>query len=274
LRSSFPEHFINAGVAEQNMVGVAAGLAKSGFLPIVYGLGSFVPIRVLEQIKLDVCYEKLKVIFIGDGAGAVYTTLGVSHQTFEDMAVLRSLPNMHIFSPADAYELQWCYEQALNYDGPSYIRIGKSDLGNFHKDYRNVAKNGMTLLHQGNSNKPIIFATGSMVSVATKLIEEDFKDYSLYSVAQIKPLMESDFKFLEHNSSYLITIEEHNRVGGLGSTIAEITSTINPKKIVRVGTEDCFTKFCGSYQYAMKEHGLDKENVAVKLKEVAASLWN
>ena len=267
LRSKFPEHFINAGVAEQNMVGVAAGMAKGGFLPIVYGLGAFVPVRVLEQIKLDVCYEKLQVIFIGDGAGAVYTTLGVSHQTFEDVAALRAIPNIKIFSPADAFELEWCFLEALSYNGPSYIRIGKSDVAVFNKNKESIGHGGITLLNQGAKDKPIIFATGSMVSVAMTLASTELNNYTIFSISKIKPLEEKDFSFLQNYSSPIITIEEHNHIGGLGSAIAELTSSTTPKKILRIGANDCFTKHCGNYEYVMKEHGLDKESILSKIIE-------
>src|SRR5256714_8343690 len=117
-----PGQYLNAGVAEQNMVGVAAGLAKGGFRPVVYGLSAFVPIRVLEQIKLDVCYENLPVVFVGDGAGVVYGTLGASHQAGEDVAVLRAVPNLRILSPADAVEMAACMQLGLECDGPVYLR--------------------------------------------------------------------------------------------------------------------------------------------------------
>src|SRR5438876_867370 len=105
FRQACPGQYLNAGVAEQNMVGVAAGLAKGGFRPVVYGLSAFVPVRVLEQIKLDVCYESLPVLFIGDGAGVVYSTLGTSHQSTEDVAALRAVPHLGVLSPADAREM-------------------------------------------------------------------------------------------------------------------------------------------------------------------------
>src|SRR5437763_9767215 len=132
FRRVCPHQYINAGVAEQNMVGVAAGLAKGGLRPVVYGLSSFVPIRVLEQIKLDVCYEALPVIFIGDGAGVVYSTLGSSHQSTEDVAALRALPAMAILSPADDLEMTACMRLALAAERPVYLRVGKADLGRVH----------------------------------------------------------------------------------------------------------------------------------------------
>ena len=114
------------------MVGVAAGLAKGGLRPVVYGLASFVPMRVLEQIKLDVCYEKLPVVFIGDGAGLVYSHLGSSHQCTEDVAALRAVPGMAILSPADADEMSACLALALRGNRPVYVRMGKADLGAVH----------------------------------------------------------------------------------------------------------------------------------------------
>src|SRR5580698_10187744 len=113
IRRDCPDQYINAGVAEQHMVGLAAGLAKGGFRPIVYGLSAFVPVRVLEQIKLDVCYERLPVVFIGDGAGVVYGQLGTSHQSTEDIAALRALPHTAILSPADAHEMTACLKLAF-----------------------------------------------------------------------------------------------------------------------------------------------------------------
>lgn len=268
LRTEFPEHFINAGVAEQNMVGIAAGLAKGGFSPIVYGLGAFIPNRVLEQIKLSVCYENLKVIFVGDGAGAVYSTLGISHQTFEDIAVLRSIPNIRIFSPSDAKELEWCFEDALNYQGPSFIRVGKSDLADSHCEDAAVHASGLTRVKKGEKDKPIILATGSMVSVCSSVLDDDFDGVALYSVCKIKPLGEQDLAFLRDNSSFVVTVEEHNVHGGLGSIVAEIVTTYFPKKVVRIGVNDCFTKACGNYEYAMEEHGLSKNKIKVRFGEI------
>src|SRR3954447_5587675 len=132
FRRRCPAQYLNAGVAEQNMVGVAAGLAKGGLRPVVYGLSAFVPIRVLEQIKLDVCYEQLPVVFIGDGAGVVYSTLGTSHQSTEDLAALRALPHLAILSPADDLEMTACLRLAFASQGPVYVRMGKADLGRVH----------------------------------------------------------------------------------------------------------------------------------------------
>src|SRR5665648_679788 len=163
LRKTCPEKYINAGVAEQNMVGVAAGMAKAGLIPIVYGLASFIPIRVLEQIKLDICFENLHVILIGDGAGVVYSKLGVSHQSFEDIAAVRALPNLRVFSPCDKYEMKLCMEDAIAYQGPTYIRVGKSDMGSIHSSNDFSSAPGIHEIIKADNNIPVIMATGSMV---------------------------------------------------------------------------------------------------------------
>ena len=129
LRREHKKQYLNMGVAEQNMVGVASGLSRSGFRPLVYGLSSFIPVRVLEQIKIDVCHDNLPVIFLGDGAGFVYSHLGTSHQSTEDIAVTRAIPNLIIFSPADRFEMVSCLNLAYESQLPVYIRIGKSDIG-------------------------------------------------------------------------------------------------------------------------------------------------
>lgn len=270
LRKANPDRYINAGVAEQNMVGVAAGMAKAGLIPIVYGLSSFVPIRVLEQIKLDVCFENLRVIFIGDGAGVVYSTLGVSHQCFEDIAALRALPNMKILSPCDKQEMKICLEEAMNYNGPSYIRVGKCDVGNIHQDSSKVLKPGIHEIKKGSPGSPVILATGSMVKTAQDIIENTFKDFGLCSVSMIKPLSTQELMIFTGSANLVITLEEHSVFGGMGSAISEVISSSTPKRVVRLGIEDKFSDKCGTYEYLMQEHELNREGVIMKIKRALA----
>ena len=171
------------------MVGVAAGLSRLGYIPLVYGLSSFIPLRVYEQIKLDVVHDNLKVIFIGDGAGVVYSYLGTSHQSNEDIACLRALPNLNIFSPADSFEMRYCFDKALLTKGPSYIRIGKSDLGSVHKKF--ISKDSTNCIFKINNNKNSnisIIATGSMVKKALNVAK--VLNCSVYSAPKLKPINE------------------------------------------------------------------------------------
>lgn len=267
LRKTSPDKYINAGVAEQNMVGVAAGMAKSGLIPIVYGLAAFIPMRVLEQIKLDICFENLQVILIGDGAGVVYSKLGVSHQCSEDISALRALPNLRILSPSDKYEMKLCMDDSINYSGPTYIRVGKSDLGSIHSDANFAKAPGIHELIRPKANAPMILATGSMVKVAQGLIEKHFPGFGLCSVTMIKPMSTDSLLKAVGHAPQVITMEEHNVMGGLGSIVAEILSSRSPRRVLRLGIEDKFTDKCGTYEYLMKEHNLDSENLIRKINE-------
>lgn len=266
LRKENPDRYLNAGVAEQNMMGVAAGMAKTGLLPIVYGLAAFVPVRVLEQIKLDICFEKLQVILIGDGAGVVYSKLGVSHQSFEDIAALRALPNIRILSPSDKYEMKLCMENALAHQGPTYIRVGKCDMGPVHNSAEFAKSPGIHEVIKPKSSSPVIMATGSMVKIAQNLIEKSFPGFGLYSVVQIKPFDEKSFLNFTEDSNLIISLEEHSVYGGLGSVIAEVVTSNQPKKVLRLGIEDRFSDKCGTYDYLMVEHGLDEKSLIEKIK--------
>lgn len=265
LRKEAPDRFINAGVAEQNMVGVAAGLAKAGLLPIVYGLSAFVPVRVLEQIKLDFCYENLPGVFVGDGAGVVYSHLGTSHQSTEDIACLRPLPNLEIVSPADKFEMESCFNYAVSARKPVYLRVGKSDLGDVHSQVPSFQPGEMLQVCKGAGELSFV-ATGSMVSMALKLANNLFTNASVYSVPHIKPLNEESVLREFSQTKLLITFEEHSVYGGLGSLFAEILATQAKTRVIRLGVNDRFSMQCGSYQYLMQEHGLDFEALKGKIQ--------
>jgi transketolase len=259
FRRACPAQYLNAGVAEQNMVGVAAGLAKGGLRPLVYGLSSFVPIRVLEQIKLDVCYEELPVIFIGDGAGVVYSTLGSSHQSTEDVAVLRALPHMSILSPADAAEMTACMKLALSTTGPVYLRMGKADLGAVHPSVPEIQWGDLCRLRSGQGPLAWI-ATGSMVKPALEAARH-WPESSVWSAPSLKPLHADVVAEICRQHQAIIVLEEHSIHGGLGSAIAEIAAEYAPAWICRVGVADRFSRYCGSYQYLLTEHGLNTEAI-------------
>jgi transketolase len=265
LRRHRPQQFINAGVAEQNMVGVAAGLAKAGLRPIVYGLSAFVPIRVYEQVKLDVCYENLPVVFVGDGAGMVYGTLGASHQSCEDVAALRALPNLTIYSPADGPEMQSCFRAATASTGPVYLRMGKADLGDVHSSAPRLS-GGQPLCVTTGQGLALI-ATGSMVrtAVATAATAE-FAQASVWSVPCLKPIDENAITDICRRHEVIVVLEEHSTFGGLGSAVAEIAASHAPTWVCRIGAEDRFNEECGSYSHLMRSHGLDVEGVCRQIR--------
>jgi transketolase len=251
--------YINAGIAEQNMVGMAAGLARTGFRPFVYGLSAFVPVRVLEQIKLDVAHDDLPVVFLGDGAGFVYSHLGTSHQSTEDIACARALPQLTVLSPADRHEMTACMDLAYELNGPVYLRIGKSDRGDVHAQAVADFKAGQLLqVRSGRPDRPALIATGSMVRTALDIANR-YVDAAVWSVPSIKPLDGDALCSIAKASGGLVVLEEHSVIGGLGSAIAEIISESAPTRILRIGVSDKFSACCGTYEYLLREHGLDAE---------------
>jgi len=270
FRKACPAQYINCGVAEQNMVGVAAGLAKAGFRPIVYGLAAFVPVRVLEQIKIDVCYENLPVILIGDGAGLVYSHLGTSHQSTEDIACTRAIPELTVLSPADRFEMTACMELAMKLSAPVYLRMGKSDCGDVHSQALALSAGEAFKVRAGN-RKLALLATGSMVSKALAVCAEGL-DAEVWSIPGIKPLSVSTLTGIAAGVDGIVTLEEHSTLGGLGSCVTELLSLHGSVPVLRLGIEDRFSSRCGSWDYLLSEHGLDLESLSRKIQAFAQSL--
>jgi transketolase len=267
FRKHCPGQYINAGVAEQNMVGVAAGLAKAGFHPVVYGLSAFVPVRVLEQIKIDVCYEQLPVTFIGDGAGLVYSTLGTSHQSFEDIACLRAIPHLDILSPGDPAEMSGAMQFALGHEAPTYLRMGKADLGSIHVAAP-VMRRGQLIPVRTGTHPVGFVATGSMLKTALALADEI--DAAVWSAPWIKPLDEVGLAAMATGRSALVSFEEHSAAAGLGSALLEGLAESHPLPMLRIGIGERFSSTCGSHAHALREHGLDLEGVRARVIPFAA----
>jgi len=266
FRKACPDQYINCGIAEQNMVGVAAGLAKAGFKPIVYGLAAFVPIRVLEQIKIDVCYENLPVTFIGDGAGVVYAQLGTSHQSTEDIAALRAIPQLSIYSPADRFELTACMQDISTRQTPAYLRMGKADLGDMHPGSLDSWCHGDAVPLTNEAHSSLFIATGSGVKLAQK-VAVAIGGADIVSVPCIKPFPVDSIRRLAAGRQAIVTFEEHSIYGGLGGAVAETLMGSFVGAFVRVGIQDRFSTLCGNYAYLMESHGLSPDAVTEQIKK-------
>lgn len=271
FRKACPSQYINAGIAEQNMVGMAAGLARAGFRPFVYGLSAFIPIRVLEQIKLDVAHDKLPVVFIGDGAGFVYSHLGTSHQSTEDIACARAIPQLSVYSPADRFEVTACMDLAYDSKSPVYIRIGKSDRGDVHQKVCSMGDGSLLAVRSGTSEQICFIATGSLVRTARDIASSSYPGASVWSAPSIKPINTGQVAMLCKRTKTIAVLEEHSIFGGLGSVIAEIASEMAPTRVIRIGVQDRFSHYCGSYQYLLEEHGLDRKSIESRLLQSTAS---
>ena len=258
FRKRCPEQYINAGIAEQNMVGMAAGLARVGYRPFVYGLAAFIPIRTVEQIKLDIAHDDLPVVLLGDGAGFVYSHLGTSHQSTEDIACTRAIPGIEVLSPADRFEMTAAMNYAYAAHGPVYLRMGKSDRGDVHLGPTGSLKPGRLLkVRAGCADRPGLIATGSMVRAAVDVGQS--LDLQVWSAPVLKPLHADDVCAAARASNGLVTLEEHSVFGGLGAAVTEITSEHQPTRVLRIGVPDRFSEHCGTYEYLLREHGLDTD---------------
>lgn len=267
FRRECPDQYINAGIAEQNMVGMAAGLARAGFRPIVYGLSAFIPVRVLEQIKIDVAHDQLPVIFIGDGAGFVYSHLGTSHQSTEDIACTRAIPHLAIYSPADRFELTACLELAYHAHAPVYFRMGKADRGDVHRAIPAIAPGDLLEVKPGQAGGIAIIATGAMVRTALDISLAEQPGTTVWSAPFIKPINAMQVADICAQSRALVVMEEHSIYGGLGSLIAENATATTPRKILLIGVNDRFSHHCGSYDYLLQEHGLNRSAINTRIQD-------
>jgi transketolase len=267
FRRECPAQYINAGIAEQNMVGMAAGLARAGFRPFVYGLSAFIPVRVVEQIKLDVVHDKLPVILIGDGAGFVYSHLGTSHQSTEDIACTRAIPNLSVYSPADRFEVTACMEMAYQSKAPVYLRMGKSDRGDVHAALPQAKVGSLIQAKPGTTGDIAFIATGSLVRTAIDIAATGFPDATVWSAPFIKPIDTKQVTAICAQSQVVVVLEEHSVLGGLGSVITEIASEFALVRILRVGVQDRFSHHCGTYEYLLKEHGLDRLAIEQRIRD-------
>ena len=265
LRTRYPERFVNVGVAEQSMVGIAAGLCRVGFRPCIYGLAAFVPMRVLEQVKIDLCHGSLPVIMLGDGAGLVYSVLGASHQCGEDIACLRSLPNIAVYSPCDAHEFRACWSEARQAGHPSYLRIGKAHPEEIHSGPL-LGTGPVVVCEAADAQaRGVVVATGAMVRIGVQCAREH--GICCISVPRLKP---APLELIELLSGVqrIAVLEEHVSSGGLWSLLLEMLQSAGVTGRVSVepiGLRDAFTQTAGDHQHALSEHGLDDGQIADRL---------
>jgi transketolase len=265
------EQYFNAGMAEQNIVGVAAGLALTGKKVFVYSIVPFITLRCLEQIKDDVCYHNIDVTVVGIGGGFAYGNAGATHYSIEDVAVLRALPNMKIVCPATPYEAKTLTEEIIRLGGPAYIRLGRGKEDNLEKEYP-VKFGKAVVVHPGGD--VAIFASGPILSEAiraAKILEKEGISAEVINMHTIKPLNADVVRDRAKKRKMLCTLEEHNVIGGLGGAVAEIVSeTQDPRaQLHRFGVPDKWPERLGSQQYLRKQMGISGEAIAGKIRTLA-----
>lgn len=274
MKRDMPERFFMEGVSEQYIIGMAAGLAMEGFIPYVNTIATFLTRRCFDQLAIDVCLENLPVRLIATGGGTVYAPLGPTHLAFEDMAILRALPNMAIVAPVDELEMMRCMEASLDWPGPLYIRVGKGNEPIVTTPDTPFAI-GQALEMRPAGDVAIIstgIVTAKALSAANLLADHGIGT-GVTHMHTVKPLDEAAVRRLATTARLVVTVEEHTRVGGLGSAVAEIIAEEGlPGRLLRLGLADAFPTGYGSNDHLMELAGLQPHQIAARIAASLASL--
>jgi transketolase len=270
LRAQSPEQFINCGVAEQNMMGVAAGMGLSGLRPIVYTIAPFTTVRCLEQIKVGLAYHQSPVVIVGTGSGLSYASLGPTHHSLEDFAIFRAIPNLQVFAPWDAKSLRGCLQLALQYDGPSYIRIGKKGEPDLTGSHVIPGLDGGLTLQSGRDL--CILSVGTIseeASQATTALLNEGIQAELVLIHTVKPWPEALMRGLLGRFQNFVVVEEHARIGGFGEAFLSFAAMHGAKKkIVTLGTADKFMPVVGSQSFARQYFDIDAQTIVAAAKSL------
>lgn len=264
----FPNRFFNMGIAEQNLMGTAAGLAASGKIPFASTFAVFASGRAFEIIRNSICYPKLNVKVCATHAGITVGEDGASHQAIEDIAIMRSLPNMVVLNPADAVSTKALLKEIVEYEGPVYVRLGRAKVPVIYDDDVKITI-GKGMEVKGGNDITII-ATGIMVNEALKARKELLKEgitARVIDIHTIKPIDKEIIIKAGRETKGIVTVEEHSILGGLGSAVSEVLAENHPTLLKRVGINDTFGE-SGKPDELMKKYGLTAENIIAKAKEI------
>ena len=264
----FPLRFVNAGVAEQNMTGMAAGMALSGCVVFTYSIANFPTLRCLEQIRNDVCYHQANVKIISIGGGFSYGALGMTHHATEDIAIMRALPNMTVIAPGDPAEAAAATRAVGNWPGPCSLRLGRAGEPMAHQSEIDFQIGKAIQLRDGDDLT--LISTGGLlptaVAVADRLAQQEVSTRVL-SMHTIKPLDEEAVESATRETRAMATLEEHSIIGGLGGAVAEVLAELPSKgtPFTRIGLPSAFISRAGSSEYLREEAGLSIEAIVERL---------
>lgn len=259
----FPDRYLNAGVAEQNMTQVAAGLSMEGYNVFTYSIGNFPTLRCMEQIRYDVCYHQANVKVVAVGSGYAYGSQGVSHHTTEDLAMLRALPNMVLCAPGDPLEARAAAHYMVNRRGPGYVRLNKAGEATVHDPARPPALEPGRLLPVLEGSEVAVLVTGAMLGPVVAEVRASNRKWAVYSVPFVGGYLPEELTRLQQNYRELVTVEEHQLNGGFGASVVEALSDLyaagridRMPRVRRVGIPNSFIGVSGSQDYLRKAAGL------------------
>ena len=268
VKNSSPESFYNMGIAEANMVGVAAGLSTTGKTVFASSFAMFLAGRAFEQIRNSIAYPKLNVKLCATHSGISVGEDGASHQAIEDLSLMRSIPNMKVFSPCDAKETEEVIKYVANCDGPCYVRLGRLAVDSVNSDdYKFEFGKGVTLTE---GNDCTIITTGSMVQISLEAQEQlkaEGINVRVINLHTIKPIDTEIIVKAAKETGKIVTVEEHNIIGGLGSAVSEVICENHPALVRKIGINDVFGQ-SGKPNELFKEYGLTSENIVKTVKSV------
>lgn len=270
LQKEFPDRFINTGVTEQASIGVATGLALSGFKVFFYAQAPFATMRCFEQVRLDVAYNNVDVKIIGVSAGFSSNQLGVSHFAVEDVALMRLLPGMTVFTPGDPLEAEWATRKAYECKTPCYIRLTKAGSPVVHTSFPDLEIGKAINIFPGNDCS--LFVSGSLLPMAKEIretLEKENIKMALLSVPTVKPIDKIAIRVEAKKNKYIFTLEEHSIIGGLGSAIAEVIAEENLNvKFKRFGIADKFISITGTPEFLLDYNGLSMDKISREIKNL------
>lgn len=259
-----PDQFTNAGIAEQNMTAVAAGMAMNGKIVFTYSIGNFPTLRCLEQIRNDCAYHNANVKIVCVGGGFVYGSLGMSHHATEDIAILRAVPNVAVICPADLVEAEAATKAIVNYPGTVYLRLGRGGEKRIHESIPEFVIGKAIKVRDGK--RVAIFSTGAIfeeVTGANDILHQHGITPAIYTFPTVKPIDKEVIKDCAEKYEIIITCEEHNIIGGFGSAVAEVMCEIPHKaKLIKIGLNDCYSTKVGNQKFLREQYGLSSKDIA------------
>jgi transketolase len=265
----YPDRYLNVGIAEQNAIGVAAGLALSGYNVYVYSIVPFVAMRCFEQVRVDVAYMNTNVKLVGVGGGFSYGPAGATHHALEDISLMRSLPNMTVCCPGDPFEVQELVNQSFEHHGPMYIRLGKNNEPLIHALSDRIVFGKASVVRKGKDFA--LLTTGNMLEQGSRWVKEwvsEGYDPMLVSMHTIKPLDRAIIHEIAATGIKIVSLEEHYVIGGLGSAIAEVLVAMKTQsRLLSLGVEDKFSHAVGSQESLRKNFGLQSKPDARSLMD-------
>ena len=270
FREQFPKRFINLGVAENNMIGVGTGMALQGKKVFVYSILSFLAFRCFEQIRNNICHNNLNIKLIGGGGGFSYSVQGISHNTSEELSIMRSLPNMNVYNPGSKIETELAMEAMFNTQGPGFIRLGKAPEKDYYLNKPKYRIGDGLLIKNGNDLT--IFCSGNITEVVMDVrnkLKSNNINAKIVSLICLKPINSKSI-ISQISSKNVVTIEEHSEMGGLGTAIAEIlmNNKLSHISFQKIALQDRCHKEIGSHNYLRKLNGLDSDSIVKKIIEL------